>query len=125
MGNIPRAFFDAAEEIYKPIVAEGEGGMASNLGQLNYDTLGWAEGADAFEPGWVRPDNMPDVDKVRQLRHRFGPFLAHFSAPVHPTRAVCYALLRAHADRGPNGAWNPMLCSNWGFRSSGSRAARR
>ena len=25
---------------------------------------------------------------VRQLRHHFGPFLAHLSAPLHPTRAV-------------------------------------
>ena len=28
------------------------------------------------------------LEQVRQLRHHFGPFLARFSAPPHPTRAV-------------------------------------
>jgi len=36
----------------------------------------------------------------------FGPFLAHFSAPFHPARAVCCALLGVHADRVLIGAWN-------------------
>ena len=46
---------------------------------------------------------------VQQLRHHFGPFSAHFSAPAHPARAVCRALLGAHADRGLIRVWNPML----------------
>ena len=46
---------------------------------------------------------------VRQLRHRFGPSLAHFSAPPHPICAVVCALLRSHADRVVIGACNPML----------------
>ena len=46
---------------------------------------------------------------VRQLRHHFGPFLAHLSAPLHPTRAVCYTLPGAYADWLLIGAWNPML----------------
>ena len=28
--------------------------------------------------------------QVRQLRHDFRAFLARFSAPIHPARAVCY-----------------------------------
>ena len=39
----------------------------------------------------------------------FGFFLAHFSAPPHPSTALCYILLGAHADRVPIGVWNPML----------------
>ena len=30
----------------------------------------------------------PYAPNVRQLRHHFGPFLAHFSAPPHPTPTV-------------------------------------
>ena len=54
--------------------------------------------------------------RVRQLRHHFGPFLTHFSAPPHPTRVVCYALLGARADWVLIGVWNPMLWPIWGFR---------
>ena len=43
------------------------------------------------------------------FRHHFGPFLAHFSAPPHPTRAACCDLLGGHADRVLVGGWNPML----------------
>ena len=39
----------------------------------------------------------------------FRPFLAHFSAPPHPARALCYALLSDHAGRVLIGACNPML----------------
>ena len=46
---------------------------------------------------------------VRQLRHHFRPFLARFSAPTTPTRAVCCALRSAYADRVVIGAWDPML----------------
>ena len=53
---------------------------------------------------------------VRQLRHHFGPFLAHFSAPRYPARAMGYALLRAHANQVLVGAWNSMLCPIWGSR---------
>jgi len=28
------------------------------------------------------------MSEVQGLRHHFAPFLAHFSAPLHPTRAV-------------------------------------
>ena len=28
------------------------------------------------------------LEKVRKLRHRFGPLLPHFSAPAQPARAV-------------------------------------
>ena len=43
------------------------------------------------------PDSTPPRYRgmVRQLRHQFGPFLAHFSAPSHPARAVYCALLGA------------------------------
>ena len=47
---------------------------------------------------------------VQGLRHPFfAPFLAHFSAPPHPTRFVCRALVGANADRVLIGAWNLML----------------
>jgi len=46
---------------------------------------------------------------VRQLRHHLGPFLAHFSALTHRTRAVSRVLLADHAGRVLIGAWNPML----------------
>jgi len=46
---------------------------------------------------------------VRQLRHRFGPRFAHFSAPPHPTHAVSRVLLGAQSYLTPIGAWNPML----------------
>ena len=50
------------------------------------------------------------VFTVRRLRHHFRPFAAHFSAaPPHPTRAVCDALLSAHAGWVLIGAWDPML----------------
>ena len=49
------------------------------------------------------------LNLVRQLRHRFGPFFAHFSAPRHPACAVYRVLLGDHADRVLVGAWNPML----------------
>ena len=63
---------------------------------------------------------------VRQLRHHFGPFLARFSAPPHPTRAVGYALLGAHADRVPIGAWNPTVVTNLGgFRHTVGARPRR
>ena len=39
----------------------------------------------------------------------FSPVFAHFVAPPHPIRDVCYALLRARADRVLIGAWNPTL----------------
>ena len=39
----------------------------------------------------------------------FGPFLALFSAPSHPARAVRHALLGPYADLVLIGAWNPML----------------
>ena len=43
------------------------------------------------------PDSTPPRYRgmVRQLRHQFGPFLAHLSAPSHPARAVYCALLGA------------------------------
>ena len=36
---------------------------------------------------------------------------------ITPTRAVRYALLRAHPDRALIRAWNPMLWLIWGFRA--------
>jgi len=47
--------------------------------------------------------------QVRQLRHHFGPFLAHFSARYYPAHGMGYALLRAMLNRVLIGAWNPML----------------
>ena len=60
---------------------------------------------------------------VRQLRHHFRPFIDHFSALPHLTRAVCCALLGDHADPGLIGAWNLMLCPIWGFRPRVHRVA--
>ena len=49
--------------------------------------------------------------EARQLRHPFQPFPADFSAPPHPTRAMCYALLRDQLIGCwlVLGAWDPML----------------
>ena len=47
---------------------------------------------------FARNITVTPVGQVRQPRHHFGTFPAlFFSAPPHPTRAVCYALLGAHA----------------------------
>ena len=41
----------------------------------------------------LREHGVAFVSGVRQLRHHFGPFFAHFSASFHPARAVCHILL--------------------------------
>jgi len=67
------------------------------------------QGAPAVWPGLCcRAEDRAPV-RHGDVRRRFGPILAHFPAPHHPIRAVCYALLRAHASRVLIGAWNPML----------------
>ena len=59
------------------------------------------------------------AQEVRQLRHHFGLHLAHFLiALCHHPRAVCYALIGAHAHRMLVGACNPMLCPIHVFRSA-------
>ena len=59
------------------------------------------------------------IDKavVRQLRHHFGLFLAHFSDLCYPTHAVQYALLSVRAHSMLIGACDPMLCPISAFRS--------
>ena len=74
-------------------------------------------GAFAFRtPSGVTPkaDALPhspytDVSQVRQLRHYFGPSHACLAALHHPTRAMCYALLSAHAGWVLIGLWDPTL----------------
>jgi hypothetical protein len=61
---VPKAFYDAAVKIYKPIAMEPEGGLSSTW-DLNYMTLGWAEGWSAFELGAIH--NAPNVDKPKWL----------------------------------------------------------
>ena len=68
MGHIPRAFQDAARAIAgRPIAMEAEGGLghflAGGEADLNYDTLGWAEGFLDREVG--APEDAPDVDKAK------------------------------------------------------------
>ena len=46
---------------------------------------------------------------VRQLRHHFGPFFAHFSAPPYPTHTACDNPLCAYTNRVLIDVWNPML----------------
>ena len=60
---------------------------------------------------------------VRQLRHDFWPFVAHFSAPPHPTHAVCCGVLSEHVVRVLLGAWNPILCPIRGFRPTSGRGS--
>lgn len=74
MGNIPQSFFDAAIKIYKPIAGEAEGGL-STLTNLNYDTIGWAEGWYEYEPGVV--NNIPNVDKAKWISD--GKAMSHWS----------------------------------------------
>ena len=64
MSHVPKAFYDAAVKIYKPIAMEPEGGLSSTW-DLNYMTLGWAEGWTAWEPDAV--NNIPNVDKPKWL----------------------------------------------------------
>ena len=51
-----------------------------------------------------------------KYREKYGNFdiildhlLAHFSAPPHPTRTVCFTPRRAYTGRVLIGVWNPML----------------
>ena len=67
MGHIPKAFYDAAKEIHRPIAMEGEAGLTSTW-DLNYITLGWAEGWVADEKGVTK--DIPDVDKPIVPRRR-------------------------------------------------------
>ena len=55
------------------------------------------------------PAALVPLMAVQQLRHHFRPPLAHSPALHYPTRAVCYHLLSAHADRVLIGFRNPML----------------
>ena len=64
MGHIPRAFYDAAVALHRPIAMEGEAGLTSTW-DLNYITLGWAEGWVADENGVVH--DIPDVNKAKWL----------------------------------------------------------
>jgi iron(II)-dependent oxidoreductase len=64
MTHVPKGFYDAAVKLYKPIAMEAEGGITSTW-DLNYVTLGWAEGWNAFEPGAV--NNIPNVDKAKWI----------------------------------------------------------
>ena len=50
----------------------------------------------------------------------FLAIFAHFLAPPHHIRDLCYAPLRARADRVLISAWNPTLCPIRGFRCSRS-----
>ena len=72
---------------------------------------------NAWACSWPTLSQQRSGAGVRQLRHHFGPIFAQFSAPHHLTRAVCHALLCVHADLVLIGAWNPMLCPIWGFRT--------
>ena len=68
--------------------------------------------------------SFANLRRVRQLRHHFGPFPTLFQARWHPRRAVCCALLGAHAYRMLIGACNPMLCPIHVFRHGPSIADR-
>ena len=63
-GAIPKAFYQAAAQIYKPVAMEGEGGLGS-LSTLNWQTLGWCEGCVADEPNSLDGLDIPDVDRVK------------------------------------------------------------
>ena len=90
-----------------------EGGLAVR------DALQYLSQVEPERAPFFRTEQEPGLELsagVRQLRHHFWPAFAHFSAPPHPARGVCYALLRARADRVLIGAWNPMLWPIWGCR---------
>ena len=73
MGHIPRAFYDAAVKLYKPIAMEPEG--TPPAWDFNYATVGWAEGYknDAIAPtqGSKLPFTYtgapPQVDKPKWI----------------------------------------------------------
>ena len=70
------------------------------------------------------PELQPFYGVVRQLRHYFGPSFTHSAALYHPARAVGCVLPRAQAYRMLIGAYDPMVCPNWGFRWSGAISTR-
>ena len=94
---------------------------------MDYGPFGFMDKYDPAFAKWTGSGNhfafMNQPAAVRQLRHHFGSispisasfwdyfphFPRAFSAPSHPTLSVCRGLLIDHADRGPIGAWNPML----------------
>ena len=70
--------------------------MTGNIATENSDSNDWIRGSSTM---------------VQWFRHHFRPLHALFPALLYqPARAVHYALLCAHADRGLTGACNPMLC---------------
>lgn len=86
MAHIPKAFYDAAVSIYKPIALEAEGGL-SNVWDLNYATVGWGEGWNADEPN--ANADVVDVDKAKWLTD--GKAMTNFcdrwiGSPQEPTR---------------------------------------
>ena len=62
-----------------PCFADADWCLQSDIDvfRLSSDSAGAAEASHCFRP------------EVRQLRHHFWPFLAHFAALYHPTRVVC------------------------------------
>ena len=73
----------------------------------------------------VRGQNVTDPGAASNGSGKYGNlfiildhFPPPFSAPPRPMHAVRYALLGDHGRRMLIGARYPMLCPNWGFRSS-------
>ena len=64
-------------------------------GGVGYDDMLCGTGcsnADGFMDGKQKGGIYEYGTWVRQLRHHFGPLLAHFSAPRHPTHTPCAIL---------------------------------
>ena len=64
---------------------------------------------DVLDSSLARPLTVRDSSFPPPSTSFLGPLFARFSAPPHPARAVCCALLGARADRVLIGGCNPML----------------
>ena len=71
MGHIPRAFYDAAVRLYRPIAMEPE--KVPTAWDANYATIGWGENYRNSEEGGHGHGNgngnglAPDVDKLKWI----------------------------------------------------------
>ena len=99
----------AAVEIYKPIALEAEGGISSTW-DLNYITIGWAEGWIAHEPGAV--NNIPNVDKAKWC----ACARSHPDMPYSNLLQPGHLCLERCSDR-QGGRWNE---SNQGLERKGA-----
>ena len=103
------------DEIFNEPHGYGDGFNVAPCGTL----AGYLEDIRAIITGAGLPE---DRVQLPSTSFRLGQFSRGASALCHPTRAVGCTLRRVRADWMLIDACNPMLCPNWGFRSSSTRS---